>query len=171
MLVTTKLQAPIMIGFANGMPVMTGLLEDANNNCILRTECQQELVFWVKGQQSTTRPRSVQNEHGVHFRPCMIGFFFMHEMWMIMIWKCWLYIDWEFMETLYGDFDSSTPITQPKCPVMDVAKEKFIKFDSCFCPVDHSRRLTSYTPWRSLLQWSRGASATLRLSRQQMVSF
>jgi hypothetical protein len=76
MLVTTKLQAPIMIGFANRMPIMTGLLEDANNNLILRIDCQQQLVFWVKGQQSTIRPGSVKNEHGVHFRPCMTGFFF-----------------------------------------------------------------------------------------------
>lgn len=76
MLVTTKLQAPIIIGFANGMPIMTGLLEDANNNWILRTECQQQLVFGVKGQKSTIRPGSVQNEHEVHFRPCMIRFFF-----------------------------------------------------------------------------------------------
>lgn len=76
MLATTKLQAPIMIGFANVIPDMTGLLEDANNNWTLRTEYQQQLVFWVKGQQSTTRPWSVENEHHIHFGPCMIGFFF-----------------------------------------------------------------------------------------------
>lgn len=65
-----------MTRFENGIPVMIGLLEDANNNWILRTKCQQQLVFWVKGQQSMTRPGSVQNEHGVHFGPCMIGFFY-----------------------------------------------------------------------------------------------
>lgn len=76
MLATTELQVPIMIRLANGMPIMTELLEDANNNWALRTECQQQLVFWVKGQRSMTRPGSMRNEHEVHFRPCMIGFFF-----------------------------------------------------------------------------------------------
>lgn len=100
-----------------------------------------------------------------------LEFAFMHDRWMFMIWKCWRYLNWEFMETICGGSDFLNTNNLTKCYMMDVAKVIFSNLNFCTWPIDHSRGLTSYGPWRSFLWWSMSAFATLRLAGKQMISF
>lgn len=74
----------------------------------------------------------MQNEHELHFGYAWFEFSFMHDIWMIMVCKCWRYTDWEFIEAVLWRFWLLNTDNSTKYSMIDVVGGESTKLDNCY---------------------------------------